>query len=175
MSIEETTSGAPRHPATADWIAAGLSMVVLALHFMLDGEAPFAYRVAGLVCGLAALVFMLPPILTLKRHGAVEEGGSYMHTTRVVDRGLFAVVRHPQYVGYCLFNLTFVLVNGHWILAVLAASAILFFIAHTFVEERTLLAVHGDAYRAYQRRVPRINVIVGVIRRLLLRHPPREA
>ncbi len=154
------------------WIAIGLSLVVLALHFFVDGEAPVASRITGVVAGLFALVFMFLPVLTLKRHGAVVEGGTYMHTTRVVDRGLFAIVRHPQYIGYGLFNVTFVLLNGHWSMVVVAAAALLAFFAHTFAEERYLLSVHGEAYLAYQRRVPRINVLVGIVRLFLLRKPP---
>jgi len=31
--------------------------------------------------------------------GGVKEGESYVKTTRLVDESLYAVVRHPQYLG----------------------------------------------------------------------------
>ena len=155
--------------SAADFVASGLSVVVLVLGVFLDRDPPVAFRVAGIVCAGVALLFAFPPMFTLKRHGRVAEGGTYMHTTRVVDRGLFAIVRHPQYVGYSFFNLTFMLLTGRWIVAVIGVAAIVFFYVHTFREERYLLEAFGDDYREYRRRVPRFDFLLGTLRLLLRR------
>jgi protein-S-isoprenylcysteine O-methyltransferase Ste14 len=42
---------------------------------------------------------------------------------------------------------------GH---AVLAGSYTVYIVIALWFEERTLVAIHGDAYRDYQRRVPKL-------------------
>ena len=161
-----TSHGTRRQPglSPADIVASGLSVVVLVLGVVLENDPSVAFRVAGVFSAAAALLFAFPPMFTLKRHGRVEEGGTYMHTTRVVDAGLFAIVRHPQYVGYSFFNLTFMCLTGRLVVVALGVAAIAFFYAHTYREERYLLETFGDDYRAYRRRVPRFNFLLGYLR-----------
>ena len=73
---------------------------------------------------------------------------------QVVERGPFAVVRHPSYSGLLLVFLGVGLGLGNWlalIVAVIAPAAGIVFRIN--VEERTLIAALGDAYRGYSRRV----------------------
>jgi protein-S-isoprenylcysteine O-methyltransferase Ste14 len=46
-----------------------------------------------------SLIFGIGPIFILRRRGGVEKGKSYVQTTKLVDTSLYAVVRHPQYLG----------------------------------------------------------------------------
>ena len=77
------------------------------------GSARAALRGAGLRHWRGSL-FAWVPMFTLRRHGRAPAGKSYMHATVVVERGPFALVRHPQYLGYMLFAATAALISRHW-------------------------------------------------------------
>jgi protein-S-isoprenylcysteine O-methyltransferase Ste14 len=57
--------------------------------------------------GWALLVFSIVLILLagyeFGMKGGAPEGESLVHTTVLVDSGVYAVVRHPQYLGFILF------------------------------------------------------------------------
>ena len=89
----------------------------------------------------------------------VAEGWRRIHAARrkntLMTDGIYAYMRHPQYTG--LFLIVFGEGVVHWptILSVLAFPIIV--AAYTYLakrEERQMLEQFGDAYRAYQRRVP---------------------
>jgi protein-S-isoprenylcysteine O-methyltransferase Ste14 len=66
---------------------------------------------AGWVILWTAGFFGLIPIVTFHRKGGVPKGHSYMNTTRLVDTGVYALVRHPQNgVAWILINLGVMLV-----------------------------------------------------------------
>src|SRR3546814_17827180 len=68
--------------------------------------------------------------------------------------GIYARIRHPQYVGFVLVMFGFLL---HWpTLLTLAMFPVLTFMYVRLArkEEREAIAEFGDAYRAYMARVP---------------------
>jgi protein-S-isoprenylcysteine O-methyltransferase Ste14 len=89
-----------------------------------------------------------------------------MQTDVVVDRGLYAVVRHPQYLGYILLGCGFALLSQHRVSVLLAVIAAVLFYAQAVAEERACLAEFGEPYARYCRRVPRFSVILGLFRLL---------
>jgi protein-S-isoprenylcysteine O-methyltransferase Ste14 len=130
----------------------------------LPGYAPL--RVAGLGCGLAAIILMFSPMYLLKKHGDVPPNRNYMQTTIVIDHGPFALIRHPQYLGYALFCITFALLAQHWVVAGLGVGAAACFYRYAVEEERFLVARFGDIYQEYMARVPRFNILLGIWRAL---------
>jgi protein-S-isoprenylcysteine O-methyltransferase Ste14 len=123
-------------------------------------------RIAGAGCGLPAVILMFSPMFVLKKHGDVPPKRNYMQTTTVVDCGPFALIRHPQYLGYALFCLTLACLAQHWVVVGLGAVAVVCFYRYAVDEERFLVAMFGDAYRAYMARVPRFNILLGIWRAL---------
>lgn len=66
---------------------------------------------------------------------------------------LYDRIRHPLYVGWALaFWATPTMTLGHLLFA---GTLTLYMAAAAIIEERDLVNYFGDAYRAYQRRVPR--------------------
>jgi protein-S-isoprenylcysteine O-methyltransferase Ste14 len=70
--------------------------------------------------------------------------------------GLYAVVRHPLMVCDILWPLGLSLIFGSIIGILLAPAWLLMILVLTRVEEEALVREYGDAYRAYQTRVPRL-------------------
>ena len=123
-------------------------------------------RLVGAGIGLVALLFAFVPILVLRRRGRPTEGKSYLHTTTLVDSGLFGVVRHPQYLAYILFMLTFGLLAQRVLVTALASLASVLLYVNAVLEERDCVEKLGQEYRHYMERVPRFNLAAGVIRRV---------
>lgn len=114
---------------------------------------------------LLAGVFIFWPFYLLARYGGLE-GESYMQAAVVVDRGLYAVVRHPQYLGYILLACGFALLSQHGVSVLLDIIAAVLFYIQAVREERACLAEFGEPYARYCCRVPRFNVILGLFRLL---------
>ncbi|GAB3988745.1 hypothetical protein GCM10029978_111950 [Actinoallomurus acanthiterrae] len=74
----------------------------------------------------------------------------------VCDRGVYALVRHPSYLGLVLLNVAPAVSCGRWRLtAAMAAATAASIGARVVVEERSLTAALGHSYRAYCARTPR--------------------
>ena len=72
----------------------------------------------------------------------------------LVTRGFYRWVRHPLYFFSLVVFWLFPYMTDLVLAFVIASS--LYFIIGTIPEERKLVAIHGEAYRQYQRDVPRI-------------------
>lgn len=73
----------------------------------------------------------------------------------VVERGIYARVRHPRYAGSMLAILGACLLAGTAVLWAVAAAWCLLTLVAIAMEERELRARFGAAYEEYCRRVPR--------------------
>lgn len=121
--------------------------------------------VLGWVSWAVGMVLVLAPIVLFPRRGGVAKGKSFVHTTRVVDTGIYGVVRHPQYLGgiLAIFVAT-PLLYLHWLFVALGVlgAAILYWSARE--EEKYLVARFGEAYQAYMQRVSRMDLLSGLVR-----------
>jgi protein-S-isoprenylcysteine O-methyltransferase Ste14 len=155
------------HPLLLASIATALTIAQVVLAFFLHGASPDALEWVGWICLWTSAIFGLLPILTLRRRGGVPEGKSYMRTTRLVDTGIYAIVRHPQGgTAWLLINLGVMLVAWHWTSAVLGLASMALAYVDSFKADQLAVEQFGDAYRRYMERVPRVNFAAGIIRLL---------
>jgi len=146
------------------FIAGILTLLLFVAQEFVEDRGFDALRWAAIPLGAAALFLVFAPMVTFRRHGSVEPGSTYMEATRVVARGPFRLVRHPQYLGYIFLDLIFMVASQHWIPLALGGGAILFFYIHAVQEEKGLLERFGQEYRSYMERVPRFNFVSGTVR-----------
>lgn len=123
-------------------------------HLFLSSAAPFWASGAGIALVVADVIFIFRIHSELggpRLFGRAELAGE----RQLMQRGLYAYVRHPRYTGMmaavfgaCLIAGTMLLWSvafGWWLLALLAV----------FLEERELRARFGASYEAYARQTPR--------------------
>lgn len=121
--------------------------------------------ILGWIVWAIGMALVMAPIIMFPRRGGVPKGKSFVATTRLVDTGIYSLVRHPQYLGgvLALFTANF-LFYPHWLFAVLGIAGILILYFSCAYEERRLIERFGDDYRAYMERVPRIDLVTGIYR-----------
>jgi len=117
--------------------------------------------------GWMILVFSIALILLagaeFRKKGA-PIGRSVVNTTVLVDTGVYAIIRHPQYLGFLLFVLGLVLMSQHWISVFSYIIGSIMFYKDVLREERMNIEKFGDDYIRYMKMVPRMNIIRGIIR-----------
>jgi protein-S-isoprenylcysteine O-methyltransferase Ste14 len=84
----------------------------------------------------------------------------------VIETGMYAYVRHPEFFSqfFVVFGLVFI--SQYWVSIVVGAVLIAFLWLAIIDEEKRNKEKFGEAYIAYMQRVPRINLIAGMIRQM---------
>ena len=150
--------------ATYVWVASALAV---AMCLLWQPVAGVVYRVDGAWRVVFWGVQAMGAAVTLRAAAvmsALELAGIHQATGRhtpgsIKIVGPFRAVRHPIYLGWMLMVLATPTMTANRLL--FAAVSSLYLILAIPWEERSLVAAHGDQYRAYQRSV-RWRVIPGV-------------
>ena len=145
-----------------------LGLGVLVARFALDGPlavgvwaVPRGVMLSGLWICAAAVVLIA---VAQRQMGESFRIGIDDAKTALVSRGLFRWVRNPIYTGMLAIFLGVMLVIPCAASLLLGAAAAMAIAIHTRLEERNLLALHGDAYRAYAAGVGRFVPGIGRLR-----------
>jgi protein-S-isoprenylcysteine O-methyltransferase Ste14 len=136
----------------------------LVLTGVIEVKSYLVLFIIGWVAWAFGMVLVMAPIVIFPRRGGVPKGKSFANTTRLVDTGIYAIVRHPQYTGgiYAIFLTTF-LWYPHWLFGVLGALGTAVVYMGCREEDKRLVEKFGDAYIAYMKRVPRMNVFLSLL------------
>ena len=127
------------------------------------------FYVGGLILPVALILFFSIAIY-FKKEGKPGEGKGLMNTTVLVDSGTYAIVRHPQLLGGILSMSASILISQHWLAAIAGVIVSVWSYREAVKEEKSLLVKFGDDYKRYMEKVPRMNLLLGIIR--LLRRKP---
>ena len=160
-------SGEERKPPSLfAWLASLVTILLLiASQFLERGDNAYL-RGMGMAMLVLAGVFIFAPFFLLQKHGQSQDSRTYMQTEAIVDLGLYAIIRHAQYLGYMLLVGGFALLSQHWLAVLLAVLGITFFYLQALREERYCLARFGEPYAGYAGQVPRFNIVLGIVRLL---------
>jgi len=156
-------------------IISGILLTIVAvgqiiLAFVLyDPEGNLPLINIGWIVLMMSAIFGWLPIFTFQRKGKVE-GKSYIHTTVLVDSGIYAIVRHPQYLAGVLISIALPMISQHWSVSLLGLIGMAIYYHDTFDEEEKCIKRFGDAYRQYMKRVPRMNFLTGMVRAICYRN-----
>ena len=153
-------------PKTFAWLSSiTLISAVVCTVFIPHGHS-LVMRIVGVSFLVVAPFFIFIPFYLLQKHGYGKDGDNYMQALRVVDKGLYNITRHPQYLGYMLMSFGFAAITQYWVVHLLTSLSIAFFYIQAVQEEHYCAARFGEPYNQYFNRVPRFNIIMGVWRNL---------
>ncbi len=145
-----------------------ISQIVLSF-FLYNPAGHEVVRNLGWVVLWISAIFGWLPIYTLKRRGRVPRGKSFVHTTTLVDSGIYSICRHPQFLAGILLGLALILIVQHWIITALGLVVMVIFYIDILDADRSGIEKFGDDYRRYIKRVPRTNFLLGTARLLMKR------
>ena len=144
---------------------ASVGQIILSfLRYVSDGNT--ILRNAGWTVLMLSGVFGWLPIYTFRKHGSVAKGSSYIHTTELVQTGVYGLVRHPQYLAGILMNLALWMITQDWLVGVFGLVAAATYFGSIPLEEQDNLDDFGEAYKEYQAKVPCLNFFAGIVRKL---------
>jgi len=115
------------------------------------------------VFGLSAVLGWLP-IFLFRRRGRVAQGSTYIHTTQLVTSGLYAIVRHPQYLAGDYIAVAVMCIAQHWGALVAGGVAVVANRLSMIKADRDLVAKFGEPYTEYMASVPRAGLLFGLWR-----------
>jgi len=157
-----------RSGGTLVWAAWSVLTILQTLSSFLlyNQEGVESVRYLAWAVWVVMCIFGIVPIFTLRRKGGVPDGKGYIHTTALVDTGVYAVVRHPQYLSFMLLNLFLILVAQHWLITLMGLPAMALSYLIGLDADRLGVERFGEEYTRYMQAVPRINLGLGLIRLL---------
>jgi len=143
-----------------------ISQIIVGIYLLSDVSQIeiLAYIGVGLYV-FSGLVFGWLPVIEFRKKGGVRKGKSYIHTTQLVDTGIYSIVRHPQYVTFILWAIAGMFLFQHWIIILLGIPIVPLTYIDMIRADNDAIKKLGEDYKAYRKKVPRANFLLGIIRR----------
>ncbi len=109
-------------------------------------------------------------VSTLKRFGGVPDAEQSRRrfgvgTTKIVRKGVYSIVRHPQYLSWVFVSLALMLIAQDSSVVLFGIGSALALYMQARQDDESLLQKFGKEYADYMQVVPRMNPIVGILRR----------
>jgi len=142
-----------------------ISQAILGIYLLSEISQIEIFAYSGVVLYVfSGVVFGMLPTFEFRKKGGVKKGKSYIHTTQLVDTGIYSVVRHPQFVTFILWAIAGMLLFQHWIIILLGVPIIPLTYIDLFQADKRLIEKFGDDYKHYMHRIPRANFLLGIYR-----------
>jgi protein-S-isoprenylcysteine O-methyltransferase Ste14 len=132
-----------------------ISQIILGLYLLSDISQIqiLAYIGVGLYI-FAGIVFGMLPVFEFRKKGSVRKGKSYIHTSKLVDTGIYSIVRHPQYITWIWWAIAGMFLFQHWIVIILGIPIIPLTYIDLIKADRDGINKFGDDYKKYMKKVP---------------------
>ena len=141
-----------------------IGQILLCLLFYNDANLDLFLYIGWSIITLAFFVVGGMARIAFSRQGKSLEKGKWLRTTVLVDKGIYAVVRHPMYFSFMMYPVALMFISQHWLSLILGLPFIIYLYFGMRSEEKNNIDKFGDEYRIYMQRVPRINILLGIYR-----------
>jgi len=147
------------------YIAGALLVLAYSFLWFLDtpNDIQLLRHVGGAILGFGIILIFLPRFV-FRSKGKPEKGKNWTETTVVVDTGIYAVVRHPLYLGWLLAYVALIFLSQHWLTIIIGVIGMICVYLISRQEDHRLVDKFGDDYKLYMQKVPRMNLLIGIIR-----------
>ena len=145
-------------------IIASISLILTGIFIQNDDKYMILYCFGWIILVLAFILTFSPNYL-FKKYGEVIQGKKYIFTTKLVDKGIYSIIRHPQYGGSLYIAFSLILIQQTLVSIILGIICMITSYLSMVFEEERVIPKFGDQYIDYMRRVPRINLLAGFIRK----------
>ncbi len=120
----------------------------------------------GWIIWVLAFILAFSPNFLFKKYGKVPKGKRYIHTTKLVDTGIYSIIRHPQYGGSLYIAFSLILIQQTLVSIILGVICMITSYLSMVFEEERVIQKFGEEYKDYMKRVPRVNLLSGFIRKI---------
>lgn len=117
---------------------------------------------AGWITLVFGIIILLWSSQSRKKGRIPEEKG--IKNKKLVESGMYAFIRHPEFLCHILIIFALVLIAQHLASLIIGILLIILLWFAMVEEEKGNIEKFGDAYKDYMQRVPRINLLAGIIR-----------
>jgi protein-S-isoprenylcysteine O-methyltransferase Ste14 len=141
------------------------SQIILGFYFLssISQNNILAYIGVGIYF-FSGIVFGMLPVFEFRKKGKVKRGKSYIHTTKLVDTGIYSIVRHPQYITWMWWAVAGMFLFQHWVVVCLGIPIFPLTYIDLINADEQGIKKFGDEYKIYMKKVPRVNFLLGIIR-----------
>jgi protein-S-isoprenylcysteine O-methyltransferase Ste14 len=116
---------------------------------------------------IIGILLIILAMRTLRVSGKVDKATDITTTTTVVTQGIYGLVRHPLYLGWLLTYPAAMLVSQHWIIVIIGVIGMASMVLITRAADSDLVEKFGTAYADYMHEVPQLNILLGIMRKLI--------
>jgi protein-S-isoprenylcysteine O-methyltransferase Ste14 len=145
-------------------IAGVLIVAQIVLIFFFSIEGIFILKICGYILWGIIIILGWLPIYTFKKYGGVKKGKSYVKTTKLVTSGIYSIIRHPQFLAMPLMAIALMLISQHWLVVLLGIPGVVLSYISTIGADEYCIKKFGDEYKEYMKRVPGMNIVLGLWR-----------
>ena len=103
-------------------------------------------------------------IFTITNAVSVEKKFWYSVFSMSPGSGIYAVIRHPLYLGWLLMYLAIIFWSQHWLMIIAGVIGMICVYLISRQEDHKLVEKFGNDYKHYMKKVPGMNLLDGVIR-----------
>jgi len=141
--------------------AVGIMISLLILSWIMWEKGNVVILVyVGYALYVPAFALAVTSVAALKRRGKLKSG--WEHTTVLIEKEVFRVVRHPLYLGGALLSLAILLITQSITSIILGLISIFCFWMASKKEDEFNIEKFGSSYREYMKKVPMWNVFKGL-------------
>ena len=148
-------------------IASVTLVVSWLLYFFKFHDSIFPFLIIiGWINLILGLIFIFLAMGFLRFTGRVEKGRDFTHTTTLVTDGIFAIVRHPLYLGWLLLYPAVIFLSQNWLVIIIGCLGSICMVQIARLDDESLIEKFGDPYINYLESVPRLNFFEGILKLL---------
>ncbi|MFX1570381.1 MAG: methyltransferase family protein [Promethearchaeota archaeon] len=149
-------------PSMIYWPAIIIQIILVFFYYNVH-NIYFLFWMGWVFMVLFLIIGSLPRSAFLK-FGEIKKGKSHIYTTKLVDKGIYGIIRHPYWLCWTFLSISLTLISQNIIMFILALIVLPIIYLETFMLDKRLINKFGEDYRQYQKSVPRMNLILGIFK-----------